>query len=51
MVTPKYVSITLWVFIVLALFGAIAGNLRGIALSTLVTILIPEEERDKANRG
>ncbi|MCK6629156.1 MAG: MFS transporter [Anaerolineae bacterium] len=42
-------SITLWVFIVLALFGAIAGNLRGIALSTLVTILIPEEERDKAN--
>jgi DHA3 family multidrug efflux protein-like MFS transporter len=25
------------------------GNLRGIALSTLVTILIPEGERDKAN--
>lgn len=39
----------LWVFIVLALFGAIAGNLRNIALSTLVTILIPEENRDKAN--
>jgi DHA3 family multidrug efflux protein-like MFS transporter len=34
---------------VLALFGAIAGNLRGIALSTLVTILIPEENRDRAN--
>jgi DHA3 family multidrug efflux protein-like MFS transporter len=39
----------LWAFIVAALFGAIAGNLRGIALSTLVTILIPEEKRDKAN--
>ncbi|MBE7471749.1 MAG: MFS transporter [Anaerolineae bacterium] len=45
----KASSVILWVFIVLALFGAIAGNLRGIALSTLVTILIPEEERDKAN--
>jgi DHA3 family multidrug efflux protein-like MFS transporter len=39
----------LWIFIVLALVGAIGGNLRGIALSTLVTILIPEDERDKAN--
>ena len=42
-------SVRLWIFIVLALVGAIGGNLRGIALSTLVTILIPEEERDKAN--
>lgn len=42
-------SVILWVFVLLALFGAIAGNLRGIALSTLVTILIPEEQRDKAN--
>lgn len=42
-------SFVLWVFIVLALAGAIAGNLRGIALLTLVTILIPEEQRDKAN--
>ena len=42
-------SVTLWVFIILALAGAIAGNLRGIALSTLVTILIPEAQRDKAN--
>ena len=39
----------LWIFIVLTLMGALAGNLRGIALSTLVTILIAEEERDKAN--
>jgi DHA3 family multidrug efflux protein-like MFS transporter len=42
-------SVRLWIFIVLALVGAIIGNLRGIALSTLVTILIPEGERDKAN--
>ena len=33
----------------LALVGAIIGNLRGIALATLVTILVPEEGRDKAN--
>jgi MFS transporter, DHA3 family, multidrug efflux protein len=42
-------SPALWVFVVLTLFGAIAGNLRSIALSTLVTILVPEETRDKAN--
>lgn len=42
-------SVALWVFVVLILFGAIAGNLRGIALSTLVTVLVAEEGRDKAN--
>jgi len=42
-------SMNLWIFIVLALFGAILGNLRGIALSTLVTIVVPEAMRDKAN--
>jgi DHA3 family multidrug efflux protein-like MFS transporter len=52
--TPRQVftdasSVSLWMFIVLALVGAIIGNLRGIALSTLVTILVPEEGRDKAN--
>lgn len=39
----------LWIFIVLTLVGALMGNLRGIALSTLVTILIADGERDKAN--
>lgn len=39
----------LWGVIVLTLGGAIAGNLRGIALSTLVTIMVAEEERDRAN--
>ena len=42
-------SVSLWVFVVLAMFGVIAGNIRTIALSTLVTVLIPEERRDRAN--
>ncbi|WNZ25839.1 MFS transporter [Leptolyngbya sp. NK1-12] len=42
-------SIPLWIFITLTLIGAIAGNIRTIALPTLVTLLIPEAERDKAN--
>lgn len=39
----------LWTFVPLLLLGVIAGNLRGIALPTLVTILIPEDSRAKAN--
>jgi DHA3 family multidrug efflux protein-like MFS transporter len=42
-------SVLLWLFIVLAMFGVITGNIRSIALQTLVTVLIPEERRDKAN--
>jgi MFS transporter, DHA3 family, multidrug efflux protein len=42
-------SVRLWVFIVLAMCGVITGNVRSIALQTLVTVLIPEERRDKAN--
>lgn len=42
-------SFTLWIFVPLLLLGVIAGNIRGIALPTLVTILIPEDSRDKAN--
>jgi MFS transporter, DHA3 family, multidrug efflux protein len=38
-----------WGFIVLILAGAIAGNLRAVALSTTVTLLVPEDGRDKAN--
>jgi MFS transporter, DHA3 family, multidrug efflux protein len=30
-----------WAFVVLVLFGAIAGNLRTVALSTTVTLLVP----------
>ena len=39
----------LWLFIVLTLMGALAGNVRGIALSTLVTVWVPEPDRDRAN--
>jgi DHA3 family multidrug efflux protein-like MFS transporter len=39
----------LWAFILTVMLGVIAGNLRSIALPTLVTILIPEDRRDKAN--
>lgn len=39
----------LWGFVLLVMLGVIAGNLRSIALPTLVTIMIPEDERDKAN--
>jgi MFS transporter, DHA3 family, multidrug efflux protein len=42
-------SVMLWVFIVLAMLGVIAGNIRSIALMTLVTVLIPEDRRGKAN--
>jgi DHA3 family multidrug efflux protein-like MFS transporter len=42
-------SVTLWGFVVLLMVGVIVGNIRGIALPTLVTILIPEDRRDKAN--
>ncbi len=38
-----------WAFIVLILVGAIAGNLRMVALSTTVTLLVPEDRRDRAN--
>lgn len=39
----------LWVFVSLVMMGVIAGNIRSIALPTLVTILVPEDRRDKAN--
>jgi DHA3 family multidrug efflux protein-like MFS transporter len=39
----------LWLFILPIMLGVIAGNVRSIALATLVTILIPEDRRDKAN--
>lgn len=39
----------LWAFVLLVMLGVIAGNIRSIALPTLVTILIDEDRRDKAN--
>ncbi len=42
-------GVPLWLFIVLVMTGVIAGNVRMIALPTLVTALIEEPERAKAN--
>ncbi len=42
-------SVLLWTFVVLLMCGVIAGNIRTIALPTLVTVLIAEGERDRAN--
>lgn len=39
----------LWMFVGLVMSGVIAGNVRSIALPTLVTLLIPEDRRDRAN--
>lgn len=42
-------SVVLWTFVPLLMLGVIVGNIRTIALSTTITILIPEDRRDKAN--
>lgn len=39
----------LWLFVVATMLGVIMGNIRMITMPTLVTILIPEDRRDKAN--
>ncbi|WP_114561295.1 MFS transporter [Desertihabitans aurantiacus] len=39
----------LWVFVVVVMGGVMVGNLRTIAMPTLVTLLIPPETRDRAN--
>jgi DHA3 family multidrug efflux protein-like MFS transporter len=39
----------LWAFVVLLAAGVILGNIRMIAMPTVVTLLIPAEGRDKAN--
>src|SRR4029079_14853919 len=42
-------SFAFWGLTVLWLAGAIAGTLRSVALSTTVTLLVPEDRRDRAN--
>jgi len=42
-------SATLWAFVLLLVAGVIVGNIRMIAMPTVVTILIPEDRRDRAN--
>ena len=42
-------SVPLWTLVLMVMMGVVVGGLRSIALSTTVTLLIPEPERDKAN--
>jgi MFS transporter, DHA3 family, multidrug efflux protein len=39
----------LWALVLLVMLGVIAGNIRSIALPTLVTVLVDEDRRDRAN--
>lgn len=39
----------LWAFVFPLMVGVIAGNLRNIAMPTIVSLLVPEEKRAKAN--
>lgn len=53
-ITPKssFESVSspmLWIFVIVSLFAIIAGNLRNIAMPTIVSLLVPEGIRDKAN--
>lgn len=38
-----------WLFILVILGGSVVENMRNIALSTTVTLLVPDGERDRAN--
>jgi DHA3 family multidrug efflux protein-like MFS transporter len=42
-------GVWLWVLVALTLIGSVAGSMRSIVLSTCVTLLVPEERRDRAN--
>ncbi len=44
-----WTGVWFWVFSGFVLVGAVVGQLRSIALSTTVTLLIPEDRRDRAN--
>ena len=54
MIVPRAELLTLggpafWAFVILILAGAVAGNMRAIALSTTVSLLLPDSEHDRAN--
>ncbi|MGF3053967.1 MFS transporter [Microbacterium sp. YY-03] len=38
-----------WIFVIIVLIGSVVENMRNIALSTTVTLLVPPDRRDKAN--
>ena len=45
----RLTNVRFWFLVAATLVGAVAGQLRGIALSTCVTLLVPEDRRDRAN--
>lgn len=38
-----------WLLVAFTLLGSVAGQMRGIAMSTCVTLLVPDGRRDRAN--
>jgi MFS transporter, DHA3 family, multidrug efflux protein len=49
---PVFMSLTsptLWGLVLVLLLGVISGSVFGITIPTLVTTLVPEKDRDKAN--
>lgn len=42
-------SIWLWVFVVVTMLGVVMGGIYHIAVPTLVTVLVDEDKRDRAN--
>ena len=42
-------GVWLWALILVLMFGINVGNIRNIALPTTVTMLVPEDQRDRAN--
>lgn len=42
-------SLTLWVFVIFIMVGVIIGNIRNIAMPTIVSLLFPPDKRDKVN--
>lgn len=54
MIFPKealidWSGVAFWLFAGIILIGGVIENMRNIALSTVVTLLVPKEEHDKAN--
>lgn len=42
-------GVSFWVLVLIILSGAIVENIRNITLSTCVTLMVPKEQRDRAN--
>jgi DHA3 family multidrug efflux protein-like MFS transporter len=45
----RLTNVRFWMLIAATLLGSVAAQLRGIPLSTCVTLLVPEDRRDRAN--